>query len=77
DTNKTTIRKQQEVKAHNCVIGIKIKLNKIININVLQNIQSTPQKTLIFIVVDTNLVILLLMNCGDASNTLVSGHVRL
>ncbi|MDE9033657.1 hypothetical protein PZW90_08675, partial [Klebsiella pneumoniae] len=59
------------------VIGIKIKLNKIININALQNIQSTPQKTLIFIVVDTNLVILLLMNCGDASNTLVSGHVRL
>ncbi|GKK34232.1 hypothetical protein NUBL21995_18860 [Klebsiella pneumoniae] len=77
DTNKTTIRKQQELKAHNFVIGIKIKLNKIININALQNIQSTPQKTLIFIVVDTNLVILLLMNCGDASNTLVSGHVRL
>ncbi|MDM7310189.1 hypothetical protein QUH26_05350, partial [Klebsiella pneumoniae] len=69
--------KQQELKAHNFVIGIKIKLNKIINVNVLQNIQSTPQKTLIFIVVDTNLVILLLMNCGDASNTLVSGHVRL
>ncbi|MCP5650729.1 hypothetical protein NL315_26630, partial [Klebsiella pneumoniae] len=66
-----------ELKAHNFVIGIKIKLNKIININALQNIQSTPQKTLIFIVVDTNLVILLLMNCGDASNTLVSGHVRL
>ncbi|MER3817523.1 hypothetical protein J9A39_12105, partial [Klebsiella pneumoniae] len=72
DTNKTTIRKQQELKAHNFVIGIKIKLNKIININALPNIQSTPQKTTIFIVETPTLVILFFINCGEPTKPSLS-----